>query len=307
MSEERKDVLKMLADKVISVEEAERLLKALDDGDQKRRESESRSFHTSKKRKKATIIESLAGIGPIVRDAIGDAVSVVPDFDSYDDEFDDDDMESIDIEKGSFSIEKGSTLIIENNRGRMSGGDIVITGTSEDQCSIEGNETAKIRIRQNSDNTIIRWKGKHLELKVPDILEELIVKSKGGDIEIGNLECDIRIKTLGGDLSISDISGCFNAKTMGGDVDIAFRDKWTGSSDVVTMGGDITINIPDGVEAHIRATTMGGSITANEIFNKIGKQKTVPGRIEEYYIGSEETESSIRLKTMGGDIELRKS
>ncbi len=308
MSEAQTEVLKMLADKVITVEEAERLLRSLDQAEKQHRDAETSSprSHRSINAAIDSVGEVLATIGPMVKEAVGEAVSGAADvgFELFDN---DDDLEPVEPAEGRFLLEEGSVLVIRNNRKReRSGGDLIIEGISGSLCEIIRDEASDVRIGKDSSRAVVRWSTGTLRVKVPETVKRLKAMTLGGDVRARNLGCEASIKTMGGNIEMGGLAGEFTGKTMGGNISLDVVEAMRGRSKVVTMGGNIDVQVPPNVKTQIQAVTMGGRISIEETVGTVTPRRTVVKHRMEIAVGEGEPESTLHLKTMGGDISLRR-
>jgi DUF4097 and DUF4098 domain-containing protein YvlB len=104
----------------------------------------------------------------------------------------------------------------------------------------------------------------------------------GGDIRVDNVEGDIRGKTMGGALDLSNLKGDLSLTTMGGDVTLV-KSEVEGS--VKTMGGKVLL---EDVVGGVNGESMGGDVVYRRVSNKKG----------------ESTGNEVKIKTMGGDINV---
>jgi DUF4097 and DUF4098 domain-containing protein YvlB len=307
----QRDILKMLAENVITVDEAERLLKALTEGQQQKQEP---SFHRRKHPHgfgtgMGTMFESigdaLSDIGPMVKNTMEDVVTGI----FGDDLGDLEDEDFVDIEpiEDSYEISDDTHMVIVSDwKWGPKQGDLRIQGVSGTACRIDNAETENLRIRRSATHFVIQWSGGLLNVQVPETVAKLRVRSKGGDIRVADLHCDMNVKTMGGDLHLHDLLKDFKAKTMGGDITLDLNAAWSGNAKIHTMGGDITATIPEGVGFDAEASTMGGTISVPENM-QCNNRQTFPGKSSaKIHAGAENSTSNINLRTMGGDITLRK-
>src|SRR5215208_2960016 len=106
MGDERLEVLRMVGEKKITVEEAERLLKALDEREQRRESSGPRPEW------KAGLFglgENLRGIGELIRSTVEEAVGGIG-F-GFEEEFGG--LEEVPTVDGRFEVPEGTTLLIK--------------------------------------------------------------------------------------------------------------------------------------------------------------------------------------------------
>ncbi len=309
MSEAQKEVLKMLADKVITVEEAERLLRSLEQAEKQHRDTETSSprSHRSINAAIDSVGEVLATIGPMVKEAVGEAVSGAADVGFGLSDNDDDDLDPVEPMEGQFPLEEGSVLIIRNNRRReRGGGDLIIEGVSGSLCEIISDEASGVRVGKDSSRAVVRWSTGILRVKVPETVKRLKAMTLGGDVQAHNLVCEASIKTMGGNIEMSGLAGEFTGKTMGGNISLDLVEAMRGGSKAVTMGGNIDVQVPPNIKTQVQAVSMSGRISVEETVGTVTPHRTLVKHRMEIAIGEGEPESTLHLKTMGGDISLRR-
>ncbi|MBC8175216.1 MAG: DUF4097 family beta strand repeat protein [Candidatus Marinimicrobia bacterium] len=143
------------------------------------------------------------------------------------------------------------------------------------------------------------------------LIFSLIVNTRGGDIDIGNVKGQIDITTAGGDLDLSDISGRISATTSGGDIDVLDLQgriflntsggdveirRIEGDLNVRTGGGDIEV---DDVRGNCSVSTGGGDIELSDIDGREVYAKTNGGDVT-----AENIDARVDLNTLGGSIEM---
>lgn len=307
MSDAQKEILKMLSDNVITVDEAERLLKALNEGEKQKNESKSRGggAHSITSVLEA-VGETLSEIGPMVKNTMEDVITGLVGDDLGD--LHEEKLEDVEPIEGTYKIEEGKRMVILNTwKGWPGEGDIFIQGVDGDSCRI-GEESAKqVRVRQNSSHFVIQWSGEALKVEVPKTVAMLKVRTKGGDIRVKQLGCEMSVKTFGGNLEMFNLVKNFKAKTMGGNINLLLSKEWQGNGRAHTMGGNIELSIPADASLQAEATTMGGNINVDKDIRQVESKQFFPGKSSvKVQVGEEHTDSLIALKTMGGDIKLRK-
>jgi hypothetical protein len=311
MSEERKEILRMLSEGIIKVDDAEKLLHALDEGERKRAEADRnrpRTFrHVFKPGSFNGIGETLAGIGPVIHDAINEAMEGVQGVVVMADP--EEGGVPVSAEGGTFDVPSGASLVIRNRGHRHSrGGDLSIHGAEGGACRFEGPGAGGVRVYRMGDKYILSWPEDDIEVYVPDSAADVSVALKGGDVSAAGVKNRLSVKTMGGDIDLAGVVRDFSVTTMGGDVSIRLDQAWKGQGEGSTMGGDIDLEVPCGTSARIGAVTMGGSIDLPADASQIAEKKSIPGRRAEIVLGpSDAPESSVRLKTMGGDIDIREA
>jgi hypothetical protein len=121
----------------------------------------------------------------------------------------------------------------------------------------------------------------------------LDLNTKGGSIEVSEIEGDVKAKTSGGSLKFAFVKGPVQGRTSGGSITL---DGCTGDADVNTSGGSITIGE---VKGEVKAHTSGGRIKVKEVMGTINA-KSSGGSISAYISKQPKTDCS--LVTSGGSI-----
>lgn len=198
-------------------------------------------------------------------------------------------------------------VIVNDWKGADGKSDLSLQGVEGDLCRLEEETSKNIRVQQNSSHFVIRWQGGSLRVEVPEAVSRLKVRTKNGDINVKQIGSEMNLKTLAGNLEMTDLVKDFKAKTMGGNINLRLSKKWQGNAQAHTMGGHIALSLPDEVSLQVKATTMGGTIKVDENMRRLERKQSFPGRDSvRVQVGKEQTDSFITLKTMGGDIEVRK-
>lgn len=309
-SDAQRDILKMLSENVISVDDAERLLKALNEGEQRKEDAHSRRHRQHHSMGMGSVFESIgeafSDIGPVIKNTMEDVMTGVFGDDLGD--LEDEDFVDVEPVEDQYEISEDTRMVIVSDwKWGPKRGDLRIQGVSGNACRIENAEAQHMRIRRSATHFVIQWSGGPLNVEVPETVTKVRVRSKGGDIHIAGVQCDMSVKTLGGNIDLKDLSKGFKAKTMGGDISLTMSSGWQGTGKVHTMGGDITLHVPDGVAFSADASTMGGTISADESMRQVENKQSFPGKSSaKIQVGGDDATSTLSLKTMGGDITLRK-
>ncbi|MDD5090889.1 MAG: hypothetical protein PHQ23_08230 [Candidatus Wallbacteria bacterium] len=311
-NEGRKEILQMLKDGIITVDDAERLLKALSEGDKK----ESPASGAGKKQKTvfSTIEDAVAGIGPMIADgiseigpAIRDALGDIGSDTGFTEESEADGYRQINPENGIFEIPEGSRLRILPRKGHLQekGGAVDIKAGSGTECSFTS--TGDFVLLQREKEFILRRRGGDLNLTLPDSVRELVVKSMGGEIRTRGIICQSELKTMGGSIRAIETGGNLVAKTMGGGLEILLSKGWNGELKAMTMGGNVLLSVPVGIQTGFSASTMAGEIRIGESINSDLQCKGFPFPRFTGTIGKGQSGSSIFLKTMAGNVTVKES
>ncbi len=309
MSDAQKEILKMLSDNVITVDEAERLLKALHEGEKHKGESKSRAGGARSMGVGGVfelVGEALAEIGPLVKNTMEDVITGL--FGNEAGDLNEKDLKDVEPIEGKYRIEEGTQMLIMNtwNVGHDKV-DLDIQGIKGNFCRVRDEHSKHVKVQQDSSHFVIRWSGGPLKVEVPETVSMLKVRIKGGNICTKRIGCKINIKIFGGNLEMLDLGKDFKAKTLGGNINLFLSKEWQGNGQVHTQGGNIALSIPASVSLQAESSTMGGAITLDKEIRQVESNQFFPGRNSvKAQVGEEETDSFITLKTIGGDIELRK-
>lgn len=315
MSDAQKDILKLLADKVISVDEAERLLKALNEGEHQKEENRSRfdehhhnfRFHSPVSGIFETLGETFSEIGPLIKQSVEDVMSGVMGDDLG--EVDEEELESEELVNGTCIIKPDTHLILIHDW--KTGGnkeELRVQGVSGDVCRVLEAGATNVKVRRNPTHVIMQWSEGPLTVEVPETVSMLRARMKGGNIYVQRVGCDMTLKTLGGNLELRDLHKNFSAKTLGGNLLLSVEKDWQGHGRAQTMGGNIELVVPfEGTTFKVKAITMGGTVKVDKDLRSLETKQSFPGKCKtRVQVGEGESDSSISLKTMGGDIEVRR-
>lgn len=310
MNDTQKEILRMLADKVITVDEAERLLKAVNDGE--KRKEEGRPHFGRHHHPMSGIFESIgetfADIGPMVKQSIEDVMTGVIGDDLGD--VDEEELAQVELLDGTCTIPSGAQLILIHDwKAGCAKQNLRLHGVPGEVCRLSEEGAKHVRVRQNSTHVVMQWSDGPLAIDVPETVSAVKVNVKGGDIHAQRLGCELNLKTMGGNLEILDLSKPFHAKTMGGNITLSLLNDWQGQGRAHTMGGNIELTVPsDGAAFKVKASTMGGTVKFDQEMRPLESKQSFPGKNKvKIQVGEGETDSLIALKTMGGDIEVRRT
>lgn len=303
-SHERLEILKMVADKIITVEEAERLLRALSEGSEEAKEKPGDKTEPKEKTFKFHWEHFLNGIGPVVKDVVMNAVDAVIGEDESAN------LESVDPESQSITIEPDTELVVVSGLGNVrhcgfkgiaSGGDITIHAGEGDGLTLQVNSSG-VTVKKAPKKIVIISQSGDIDVGVPDILGQIRVKNLSGNIRIQDLKSQLSLKTMGGDLDLQRVRGEIHAKTMGGQVR-ATNLVPMGQSKLVTMGGNMDISFSPAAALVVKAVTMGGTITVAPELGEIHDRYHMVKREMQVKIGGV-SDHRLTVHTMGGNIRL---
>ena len=305
MSQERMEILKMVADKVITVDEAERLLRALEDGNKRRREGPGggpgrrHGFGAALE----DLGEMLGGLGPTLRNAFQDAMAgaglEIPD---------DDGPPGGPVEERRFTLEKGTEVVVRDMRGPLpSGEEVVLEGGPGDACELSGDGAAEARVFRRPGRVVVHGGKGPLRLLVPDTVERVKVMTLGGNVRVHGVKGALAVRSMGGGVVVEGATAETKVWTAGGDVDVALAAAWSGDSSVVSPGGSITLRVRVGTAGKVRASSVGGSIDVDQELGTVRRQRVVAKDRVDLELGGVASGSTFTLKTMGGNVRVKRA
>jgi hypothetical protein len=297
MGQERMEILRMVAEKKISVEDAERLLRAIEDGDRSRQESGAakagqRGFRFG---------ELLGDVGSMVQGVVEEAASGIGAV-LGDEEPGGEDVPAV---GGRFEVASGARLVIRQRRWKGRG-DLELAGVAGSACELVG-AVGGVRTFGEQKKLVVTPGEGALRVAVPASVAELKAVTMGGKLRAEGLGCPVELKSMGGDVSLSGARLPFEVKSMGGAVQIEVALGLTGESRAETMGGDLRIDLPAGINLRIEASTWGGAIEVDPEIGVGQKRDRWSGKaVLELAAHDPATAATLRLKSTGGRIELRR-
>jgi hypothetical protein len=311
MSEEQREILQMLSEGKLDVEAAERLLAALEAGRRKdQAEAQGHSSRTQAGVQDAlsSVREVLAGIGPMVGRIAGEISTEFQKERNFPGESEAEELPDVECEGNRFRVAPGQKLYIRNDRrGGPGGGDLSIVSVPGEECTMEGDQVRNLRVLGSSSGPVIRWSGNPLRVAVPSTVSELYAYTLGGDAEVGELHCPVRLTSMGGDLQLSGLKHRFKAKTMGGNIRLGLGAGNLEDSEAKTMGGNIRVDVsPEAPCIQVVAVTMCGNIVVDDQLGHIERKSSLATQKMKVNLGSGPPDSALKVKTMGGNIEVRR-
>jgi len=305
MGDEKQQILKMVADGVITAEDGVKLLEALDRGDRRRKDRE----HIPLRKLQKHIIlnglgDKLAEIGPMVKTAVCEAFVGAGEEDDSDDEV---------IHESSFKgkfvefskpveLPENTVLLIRNRGGiGFTSGNLELTSA---EGSILKSSGGNAKIAGTGESYCIRWNKGNLALEIPSVVTRVQVDLKGAEVTARDMSSEIDLRIKGGNIFLDEQGNSFSVRTMGGNVMIVLTDSWHGDSKASTMGGNIALVLPDTVSAAIDAATMGGHISTDEDLGDVNTSGSHAKARVNLLMGDDGERTRISLKTMGGNISI---
>jgi hypothetical protein len=135
----------------------------------------------------------------------------------------------------------------------------------------------------------------------PDVMVE--ARAMNGDVSIHGARAGVAVHTLNGSIEIDGAAGPIEAHNVNGGIDV--RVDSLGPNDAValeTVNGGVSVSLPPSALGEVELATVNGSVQTDFPLTATGQvsSRRIRGRI-----GNSSRE--IRLKTVNGEIELRKN
>ena len=194
-------------------------------------------------------------------------------------------------EEKELKLNYGKTLEID----LQTGADIKISGWDKELVNIKSSFTGK-----DADNVELSFEESSSGLKITtDFLKRRHRNNSSGKIELMvPKKLNVDISTMGGDVTVENINGKLEGKTMGGDLSFS---KLDGYLDFTTMGGKISLTNSN-VNGSVK--TMGGEVIVEDVTGDVNAESMGGKVIQRNVKSSKNSGNEVKIKTMGGPIEL---
>jgi DUF4097 and DUF4098 domain-containing protein YvlB len=302
MKEERIEILKMVADKKITVEEGERLLRALEKGEAEERESHHERFGPRHKgpcgRGDWSWGDSFEGLGFKAQEFFENAFGSV-----FGDEYW---FEGYEPARGpieDLTIDGETTLVLTNPQTAHKHGsaDVSIRPSEDGRLHLEAGEKGKCEVLRK-ENKIAIFCHDDAAVRVPASIGKVKVILAKGDAEVHDLRLPLEIRTVKGDVVVRNASHPLSVRAVKGKVALDLADAYAGKSDVSVMDGDISVTTASQFSGRVEAKVGKGDI---RIHSKGLKSKTAKNaffRSESVELGGGSNDNLLSLKIMHGDV-----
>jgi len=194
-------------------------------------------------------------------------------------------------EERTFQVGEGGSLDINLETG----GSVEVEGSTINEVKvdwkIEGRDADNVQVSVDRSGERVRIVSKYIEnrrrnsssvrlrILIPNRFN-LDIETKGGNINIANVEGKIDGETMGGNLVMLKLRGELKLSTMGGNISLTDSDV---DGKVSTMGGNITVN---SVAGDVDVSTMGGNVNLDNVVQR----------------GDHSIDKAVDVSTMGGNI-----
>lgn len=300
MADPRTEILKMLRDGKINVEEAERLLAALDAGAERRSRPPGGFFGWWKKLDDLGVDEDLRDIGELIRREVEQAVRV-PFGDHADDAGDE-----VPVTDGRFEIpgDTGLSLFVTQRP------DLELVAVDGAVCRVDGDLA---RIRETGGRFLVdlgRSRG-HDEptarIEVPRSVKDLRVATAGSRIEATGLSCPSVLKSMGGNIRLTDPGAPFQVRTLGGNLDVRLGTPVSGTCRVESLGGRVEVALAEDQAGRVHASSGGGPLRVDPELGVAEGPDLTGGWRGTLELTGTVGDLDLTVRSVGGPVRLRRS
>lgn len=302
MKEERIEILKMVAEKKITVEEGERLLRALEKGQAEERESRSERFGPRHRGPCGpgdwNWGERFEGLGFKMQEFFDNAFGSV-----FGDEYWFEGYEPASGPVEDLRLDGETTVVLTNPRTAYKHGsaDVSIRPSEDNRLHLEAGEKGKCEVVRK-ENKIVIFCHNDAAVRVPASIGKVKVILAKGDAEIHDLRLPLEIRTVKGDVVVRKASHPVNVRAVKGNVTLDLDDAYAGKSEISAMDGDISVTAAAQFSGRVEAKVGKGDIRIHSKGLKSKTAKNAIFRIESVELGAGSADNLLNLRTMHGDI-----
>lgn len=324
MKDERLEILKMLQEGVISVEEAEKLLSAMNDGEQKNREKEQRGPRAGKaygpgfghshghgpggNRRRGfnenyfcgefftDFDKGFANFGK----AMGDIFGGLSDRGRFRD------FETVSHMGNNIIPREGDRLeISQQSKGFFKGGcDISLVPSGDEALYLDPRSENSYEILRKG-NVLAILCSDDCEISIPAGLEEVSVHLFNGGMEALNLDMPINLETFNGDIDVRNCARPGQLKTVSGDIETSLKKDCKGKMEINTVSGDIRLFLDRTFSGTVESRTISGDINCLVKENVTSRRDSGDFQSSVIYtINGGDEDNKVRCKTVSGNVEI---
>ena len=221
---------------------------------------------------------------------------------------------------------QSSSAQIDGDIGKLSvsitAGDINIRGLPNHKGITAHSNNGQLEVIQNGDdvrivassqiadpteigwlNTVLKTIGRNLpvnlEITVPSDFKLLEIAALAGDVDVTGVTGRVKVNLQAGDLTLND-AGSFEINAKAGDVKISTT-LTDGDSRVTALAGSIKLKLQPGSSVALKASTVAGDVSAKG-FILTQTEKRVTGGSLEGRLGA--GRASLECRLTAGDLEI---
>ncbi len=299
MKVERLEILKMVADKVISVEEGERLLAALE---KNQAHGETADAGFGKKHRQSSPWRDLFsgwgtpfswGMADFLKPFRGDPSA------GYD---------KVSLTSEGFKTGTGEQLLITRPTPPFDStvADVELISSPAEFLRAEGKNLDGFQLLRKGNQLVLLCR-EGIRLQVPDRLSRLELRWLKGTVKVQRILLPLEIKNVTGDIFLTGLAAPLTCHTFSGDIEISVTENHQGQSTLHTFSGDIRVQVPQSFSGKIEARTLNGTIKwEGGLAAGVAVSKWGFGS-ETAKMGSGNERNHLQLSTFNGNIRIATS
>ena len=221
---------------------------------------------------------------------------------------------------------QSSSAQIDGDIGKLSvsitAGDINIRGLPNHKGITAHSNNGQLEVIQNGDdvrivassqiadpteigwlNTVLKTIGRNLpvnlEITVPSDFKLLEIAALAGDVDVTGVTGRVKVNLQAGDLTLND-AGSFDVNTKAGDVKISTK-LTEGDSRVTALAGSIKLKLQPGSSVALKASTVAGDVSAKGFVLTQTEKRITGGSLEGRLGGGRAT---LECRLTAGDLEI---
>ncbi len=152
-------------------------------------------------------------------------------------------------------------------------------------------------------NTVLKTIGRNLpvnlEITVPSDLKLLEIAALAGDVDVNGVTGRVKVDLQAGDLTLND-AGSFEINAKAGDVKISTT-LTDGDSRVTALAGSIKLKLQPGSSVALKASTVAGDVSAKGFILTQTEKRITGGSLEGRLGGGR---ASLECRLTAGDLEI---
>jgi hypothetical protein len=177
-------------------------------------------------------------------------------------------------------------------KGATSGGDVILDNVKGGKVELS-TSGGDMKTGDIQGDVVLKTSGGNIDMGV--VGGEASVATSGGDISIKGVGKSLKASTAGGNIDIGDVGGEAKVSTSGGNISVR---KVTGSATVSTSGGNIEL---DGASGFVKASTAGGDVSLRNVTGSV-EASTAGGNVDAEINPAGKGRS--KLTSAGGEVVL---
>ena len=221
---------------------------------------------------------------------------------------------------------QSSSAQIDGDIGKLSvsitAGDINIRGLPNHKGITAHSNNGQLEVIQNGDdvrivassqiadpteigwlNTVLKTIGRNLpvnlEITVPSDFKLLEIAALAGDVDVTGVTGRVKVNLQAGDLTLND-AGSFEINAKAGDVKISTT-LTEGDSRVTALAGSIKLKLQPGSSVALKASTVAGDVSAKGFILTQTEKRVTGGSLEGRLGGGR---ASLECRLTAGDLEI---